>query len=208
MRTPLIALAIVATLTTGVAIHAQSAPGLPGQHDPKLVTAGTYAVDPGHTQVLFAYNHLGFTQNMGIIAQPASGTLTLDPKALAQAKVSISFPVANIRTGVPALDEHLMKPEMFDAAQFPTATFTSTSIKLDDDDPEAEITGNLTIKGVTKQVTLDADFIGAGTNPMTKKQTVGFKADAVIKRSDFGLNAYIPAVGDTIELKITAAFEK
>ncbi len=208
MRTPLIALAIAASLTTGVAIHAQNAPGLPGQHDAKLVTAGTYTVDPGHTQVLFAYNHLGFTENMGIVAQPASGTLTLDPKALSQAKVSITFPIANIRTGIPALDEHLMKPDMFNAAQFPTATFTSTSIKLDDDSSSAEITGDLTIKGVTKQVTLDADFIGAGTNPMNKKQTVGFKADAVIKRSDFGINAYVPAVGDTVELKITAAFEK
>lgn len=208
MRTPLIALAAFAALTAGAAIHAQNgATGLPGQHDPKRVTAGTYQVDPGHTQVLFAYNHLGFTQNMGILTQP-SGSLTLDPKALSQAKVSISFPIANIRTGVAALDEHMMKPDLFDAAKFPTATFTSTSIKVDENDHEAEITGNLTIKGVTREVTLDADFVGAGVNPMTKKETVGFNAEAVIKRSDFGLNAFVPAVGDSIELKITAAFEK
>ncbi|MGE4429783.1 MAG: YceI family protein [Sphingobium sp.] len=208
MRASLIALAVAAALTTGAAIHAQNTPGMPGQHDAKLVTGGSYAVDPNHTQVLFAFNHMGFTQNIGIIASPASGTLTLDPKALDKAKVEITFPVTNIRSGVSAFDEHLMKDEFFDAAKFPTASFTSTSVKVDAEDREAEITGNLTIKGITKQVTLDADFVGAGTNPMSKKETVGFSAEAVIKRSDFGLGAYAPAIGDAIELKIAAAFEK
>lgn len=208
MRASLLALAVAATLTTGAAIHAQNAPGLPGRQDTKLVTGGSYAVDPNHTQVLFAFNHMGFTQNIGILAAPSSGTLMLDPKAPEKAKVNITFPVANIRSGVSAFDQHMMTPEFFDAAKFPTATFTSTSVKVDADDPEAEITGNLTIRGITKEVTLDADFTGAGINPMSKKETVGFSAEAVIKRSDFGLGAYAPTIGDTIELKIVAAFEK
>ena len=194
----------------GAALIAQpsGAPALPGQHDAARISGGTYAVEPGHTQVLFAYDHMGFTRNMGLIAGPGSGTLILDPKAPGKAKVTVSFPVANLRTGIPALDEHLMKPEMFDAAKFPTATVTSTSVRVDPDDMEAEITGNLTIKGVTKEVTLDADFTGAGANPMSKKETVGFSAQAIIKRSDFGLGYAVPVVGDTVELKITAAFEK
>lgn len=208
MRTPLIALALALGLSTGVAIHAQNAPGVPGRQDTTLVTGGSYAVDPNHTQVLFAFNHMGFTQNVGIIASPSSGTLTIDPKAPEQAKVNVTFPVANIRSGVAAFDRHLMTPEFFDSEQFPTATFTSTSIKIDADDAEAEITGDLTIRGVTKQVTLDADFVGAGTDPMTKKETVGFSAEAVIKRSDFNLGAFAPTIGDTIELKISAAFQK
>ncbi|TNE42169.1 MAG: polyisoprenoid-binding protein [Sphingomonadales bacterium] len=195
----------------GAALIAQSSPApmaQPGQHDATRITGGSYTVDPGHTQILFAYDHMGFTRNMGVIAAPESGALTIDPKTPGKAQVTVSFPVANIRTGIAALDEHLMKAEMFDAAQFPTATFTSTSVKVDPDDMEAEITGNLTIKGVTKEVTLDAEFIGAGTNPMSKKETVGFSADGIIRRSDFGLGYAVPVVGDTVELKIVAAFEK
>lgn len=208
MRKPLFLLATVAALSTGaVAVIAQPAPQLPGQPDPARITAGTYAVEPTHTQVLFAYNHMGFTDNMGLIAMPA-GSLTLDPRAPEKAKLSVSFPVANIRTGIAALDEHLMKPDMFDAAKFPTATFTSTAVKVDADGQEAEISGVLTIKGISKPVTLEADLIGAGVNPMSKKETVGFSAETTIKRSDFGLGAYVPVVGDTVELKITAAFEK
>lgn len=210
MRRPLIALALAAVgLTAGAAINAQNsaAPAYAGQKDASRITGGTYAVDPGHTQALFAYNHMGFTENIGIIAEP-TGALTLDPKAPEKARLSITFPVTNIRTAVPGLDAHLMKADMFDAEKFPTATFTSTSIRVDREDQEAEITGNLTIKGITKQITLDADFVGAGANPMNKKETVGFSAETVIRRSDFGLGYAVPAVGDAVEIKIVAAFEK
>ncbi|MEZ5655434.1 MAG: YceI family protein [Sphingobium sp.] len=199
----------LAAASAGVAIHAQQMPTeAPGKHDTKLISGGTYEVDPGHTQVLFAFDHMGFTKNMGIIAEPASGCLTLDPEAPEKAKVAVTFPVKNIRTGVPGLDEHLMNGDFFDAENFPTATFTSTSVKVDG--TEAEITGNLTIKGKTKEVTLDADFVGAGTFAMGGKasETVGFNAQAIIKRSDFDLGYGIPLVADTIELKITAGFEK
>jgi polyisoprenoid-binding protein YceI len=160
-RTPLLALATAAALSTAVALDAQQMPTeQPGKPDTGLVTGGTYTVDPGHTQVLFTFNHLGFTNNMGIIAEPALGSLTIDPKAPAKASVSVTFPVANIRTGVPGLDEHLMKPDFFDAEKFPTATFNSTSVKADGS--KAVIKGNLTLHGVTKEITLDAEFIGAG----------------------------------------------
>jgi len=206
MRHFAIASVLVIAATAGAALHhAQISAQTPGKLDSSLISGGTYAVDPGHTQVLFAYDHMGFSKNMGIIAQP-SGNLTLDPKAPENASVSISFPVTNIRTAVPAMDEQLMNAGFFDAAKFPMATFQSTAVKVDD--MEAEITGNLTIKGITREVTLDATFAGAGANPINKKETVGFSAQAIIKRSDFGLGYAVPVVGDTVELKIAAAFEK
>ncbi len=199
----MISFAVMASL--GAAVMAQMPATPPGKPNTSLITGGTYAVDPGHTQVVFRYNHMGFSNNMGLIAEP-SGTLVLDPKAPEKASVSISFPVVNLRTGVPKLDEHLMKPDFFDAAQFPTATFQSTSVKVDGE--TADITGKLTIKGVTKDITLHAKFVGAGMNSFMKKDTVGFDAETTIKRSDFNMGYGVPMVGDDISLKIAAAFEK
>ena len=134
-------------------------------------------------------------------------TLTLDKANLSASKVSITLPIANLTTGIPALNEHLAKPEFFDAAKFPTATFVSTGVKPDGA-TGADITGNLTIKGITKPVTLDAEFYGAGANPMNKKENVGFVATGTIKRSDFGMGGFVPVVGDNVELKIIVAFQK
>jgi polyisoprenoid-binding protein YceI len=203
MRKLLIPAAVAIVMAGSATLYAQG--GKPGSADPSKVTGGTYAVDGGHTQVVFAYDHMGLSNNVGVIAQP-TGALTLDPKNPSAAKVSVEFQVANVRTGIPALDEHLQKPEFFDGAQFPTARFESTGVKVEG--TSAEITGNLTIKGITKPVTLEAQFYGAGANPMNKKENVGFSATGAIKRSDFGMGAYVPVVGDEIELKITAAFQK
>lgn len=205
MRKILTSSVIAVALLSSAAVIAQGM-AKPGSADPAKVTGGTYAVDGGHTQILFAYDHMGFTNNMGVFAMP-TGSLTLDPKNPAAAKVSIEIPVANLRTAVPKLDEHLMSPDFFDAAKFPTATFTSTGVKVDG--TTAEITGNLTIKGITKPVTLDAAFYGAGMAGMgTKKENVGFSATTAVKRSDFGMGMAVPMVGDEIELKIVAAFQK
>ena len=205
MRAPILAVALAACVAAGVAVEAQNAPPALGTPDPAKVTGGTYAVDPNHTQVLFGFNHMGFTHNMGIFARP-TGSLVLDPKNPAQAKVEVTFPVDSIATGVPKFNEHLMSPEFFDAAKFPTATFKSKSVAVDG--TSADIVGDLTIKGVTKEVTLDASLVGVGANPMSKKETVGFTATTTIKRSDFGLGYAVPVVGDVLELKIAAGFEK
>lgn len=205
MRAPILAIALSACVAAGVAVEAQNAPAASSTPDPAKVTGGTYTVDPNHTQVLFGFNHMGFTHNMGIFARP-TGSLVLDPKSPAQAKVEVTFPVDSIATGVPKFNNHLMSPDFFDAAKFPTATFKSKSIAVDG--TSADIVGDLTIKGVTKEVTLDASLVGVGPNPVSKKETVGFSATTAIRRSDFGLGAYVPVVGDVVELKIAAAFEK
>ncbi|WP_150292278.1 YceI family protein [Sphingobium estronivorans] len=207
MRKFLIPAAALIAIAGGSVVVAQQMPPAPGAKDPARVTAGTYTIDPGHTQILFAYDHMGFSNNMGVIAE-SSGTLTLDPKNPSAAKVSVDVPVANLRTGVAKLDEHLMKPDFFDSAKFPKATFVSTGVKVQGS--EAEITGNLTIKGVTKPVTLDAEFYGAGKAPamMGGKENIGFVATTAVKRSDFNMGYGVPMIGDNVELKIVAAFQK
>lgn len=190
----------------GAALVAQTTPPeMAGKADPKLVTAGTYTIDGNHTQVLFAFNHMGFSRNMGLFAE-AKGTLTLDPAAPQDAKLSVEIPINSLGTGVPKFNEHLLSADFFEATKFPTATFTSTEIKVEG--TEAEITGDLTIKGITKPVTLDAEFVAAGAHPMNKKLNVGFTASTTIKRSEFGLGKYVPVVADEVELRIVAAFEK
>ena len=205
MRHYLIPAAALIAIAGGTVVIAQGA-ATPGTKDVAKVTGGTYAVEPTHTQIVFAYDHMGFTNNMGVIAQP-TGTLTLDKANPAASKVSIEVPIANLTTGIPALNEHLAKPEFFDAAKVPTATFVSTGVKTDGP-TGATITGNLIIKGITKPVTLDAEFYGAGANPMNKKENIGFVATGTIKRSDFGMGMAVPVVGDAVELKIIAAFQK
>ncbi len=178
---------------------------VPGAADLARVAAGTYAADPGHTQVEWRINHLGFSEYDGIFGG-ATGTLTLDPARPAAAAVAIEVPVAGLVTTVPALDTHLKSPDFFDAAKFPTVTFRSTRITVHGS--TATITGDLTLHGVTRPVTLAAHFIGAGDNPRSKKATIGFTATATIKRSDFGMTFFLPALGDTVDLHINAAFEK
>jgi polyisoprenoid-binding protein YceI len=205
MRKFLIPAAALIAIAGGTVVIAQGA-ATPGTKDVAKVTGGVYAVEPTHTQIVFAYDHMGFTNNLGVITQP-TGTLSLDKANLSASKVSVELPIANLTTGIPALNEHLAKPEFFDAAKFPTATFVSTGVKPDGA-TGATITGNLTIKGITKPVTLDAEFYGAGANPMNKKENIGFIATGTVKRSDYGMSMAVPMVADTVELKIIAAFQK
>ena len=176
----------------------------PGAPDPSRVVAGSYQIDTAHSQVLFTVNHLGFTEYTGQFVTP-SGTLTLDPANAANDKVDVSFPIASVSTTVPALNAHLQTPDFFDAAKFPTGSFTSTSVTVTG--TTATIDGNLTLKGVTKPVKLHARFVGAGAAPMgPPKVNVGFSATTTIKRSDFGISYGIPLVSDKVDLVINAAF--
>ncbi len=198
------ALIFLAALTVPAIAQMPKAP--PGAPDAKRVTAGTYKVDSGHTQVLFEINHLGFSEYSGMFVEP-TGTLLLDPANPSAAKVDITFPIAKVRTTVAALDEHLKKPDFFDAEKFPEGRFTSTKITVSGN--TAQITGDLTIHGVTKSVTLATRFVGAGNMVMgPPKLNIGFQATTTIKRSDFGMSYGIPMVGDQVKLTINAAFAK
>lgn len=186
------------------AIAQVAAPNSPGAPDASRVTAGTYKVDPNHTQVVWTLDHLGITPLSGDFAA-SGGSLEIDPANPSAAKVSVSFDIGAMTTLVPGFTKHLQSADLLDAAAHPTASFTSTSVAATG--TTAKITGNLTLKGVTRPVVLDAKFYGAGANPMSKKLNVGFTATTTIKRSEFGIT-YAPIVGDEVELQINAAFEK
>ncbi|WP_447755726.1 YceI family protein [Sphingopyxis fribergensis] len=208
---PYAALALVAAVATPIVLaQGGSAPGAP---DKSRVTAGTYAADAGHTMVVWEVDHFGFSKYTGIFGD-VTGTLVIDPANPAASKVDVTIPVSKVTTANSGLTGHLLragkdggKPDFFGAAPA-DAKFVSTSVVVDSDGDEAKVTGNLTLNGVTKPVTLDVDFHGAGTNPYNKKATIGFQAETTIKRSDFGVAYGIPAVSDAVELEIHAAFEK
>lgn len=173
-------------------------------NDSGSVKAGTYTVEPLHTQISFSISHFGFSNFSGLLSG-ASGTLTLDPGRLTVSKVDVSVPVQSIQTTVTPLTEELKGDKWFDATHFPYATFVSTKITKTGPNT-ATIAGDLTMHGVTEPITLTAHLVGSGTNPLDKSFTVGFEATTVIKRSDFGIKAYLPLLGDDVTLRIDAAF--
>ena len=166
---------------------------------------GSYKVESYHTQVGFSISHFGFTNYSGLFSG-ATGTLQLDPAKLGTSKLDISIPVESITTTVSKLTDELKGDKWFDTARFPKATFVSTQVVPATDG--ATVTGNLTLHGITKPVVLHVRFIGAGVNPLDKAYTVGFEATGTIKRSDFGVTTYLPAVGDEVQLNIAGAFEQ
>lgn len=176
-----------------------------GTPDTGKVAAGTYAVDTNHTQILWSANHLGFNDYFGIFGN-TKGSLTIDPANPAAASVSIDIPINAVVTNREGLTDHLQNADFFDAAAHPVATFRSTGVTVSGTD--AKIAGTLTLRGVSKPVVLDAKFTGAGINPMNKKATVGFHATTQLKRSDFGILYGLPGVSDTVDIKISVAFEK
>lgn len=172
----------------GAAVSAQAAPV-------------TYKLDPSHTMVLFSWNHFGYsnpTADFGL----GEGTLVFDEQHPAKSSVEVTLPLARLDTHVPALDEHLKKPDFLNAEQYPVVTFKSTEVQPLGGN-KFKVTGNLTVHGVTKPVVLDATLNKVGPHPMTKAPSIGFDATASIKRSDFGVGAYVPNVSDELSIRIT-----
>ncbi|MGD0634518.1 MAG: YceI family protein [Beijerinckiaceae bacterium] len=194
------------TLIAGLATMAPAAAQSLASNDPASVHPGTYSVDPGHTQVIFSVSHMGFSTYSGVFSG-ASGSLALDPANPAAATFRITIPIKSVLTTSTKLDGELKSPQWLDAAKFPSATFVSSQIVLDGQG-KASVTGALTLHGVTKPVTLDVTFVGAGVNPLNKKYTVGFEASGDILRSDFGVKTYLPLIGDKLHLTIAGAFDK
>lgn len=173
---------------------------------PASVRAGTYSIEPSHTQVTFSVSHFGFTEYSGLFSG-ASGSLQIDPAHPATAKLNVSMPVASVQTTSAKLDDELKGDQWFDAARFPTATFASTKV-TPAGSGRATIAGNLTLHGVTRPVILQARFVGAGVNPLDKSETIGFSATGTIKRSAFGVKQYVPLIGDDVTLSIAGAFTR
>jgi polyisoprenoid-binding protein YceI len=161
----------------------------------------TYSMDPSHTQVRLTWSHFGFSHPSAVVGI-ASGTVTYDPAHPAQASVTVRMPLSTLDTHVPALDEHLKGDDFFAAAKYPVATFTSTGVKVVDK-KHLEVSGKLSVHGVTHPVTLYVTINKIGTHPAWSAPAIGFDATATLKRSAFDVARYVPVVSDAIQVHIT-----
>lgn len=159
----------------------------------------TFVLDGTHSFPRFSYSHFGLSKQLSRFDK-TTGTVTWD-KAAKTAAVDITIDTKSVDTGYPVFNEHIQGPDFLDTAKFPTATFKSTKVVFDGDKPK-EIQGNLTIKGVTKPVTLKVTSFLAMPHPMLKKDAIGANAEVVVKRSDFKMDKYVPYVGDDVAIDI------
>ena len=206
MRRYLLALPLIAAVPIIAYAASHSEPVTAPAIDLTKISGGNYVVENHHTQILWNVSHFGFNDYFGLFGQ-MTGTLTLDKAKPANSKVTINIPINDVVTSRADLTKHLMSPDFFDVAKYPTATFVSTSV-VPMPGNKAKIMGNLTLLGVTKPVVLNAQLSGAGANVMSKKETIGFHATTLIDRTQWGLSKFAPAIGSKVELKISAAFEK
>ena len=177
---------------------------VPPSRSPSAVPSGNYMIEPGHTQIMFSVLHFGVNPYMGTFSG-ASGTLMVDAGHPANDQLDVSVPIASVMTTSTRLNGELVSKMFFDGPDFPTMTFKSTRI-TPTGKTTARVTGDLTMHGVTRPITLSATFIAAGVNPMMHKLTVGFTGMGSIKRSEFGMGIMVPAISDETKITITAAF--
>jgi polyisoprenoid-binding protein YceI len=164
--------------------------------------ADTYEIDTAHTHVGFQTSHFGYSETYGVFKNVA-GTLTLDEAKPEASKVDVTIDVASIDTANEKRDEHLKGKDFFDVAQYPTMSFKSTKVEVTGKDT-ANVTGDLTLHGVTKPVGLVVKLNKAAESPMRKGTFVaGFSALGKLKRSDFGIKTYVPMIGDEVTIAIS-----
>ncbi|VDC31800.1 YceI family protein [Pseudogemmobacter humi] len=167
---------------------------------PAMAEAEKYALDASHSQILFSYNHLGYSTNWGLFSG-FNGEIQFDAENPAESSVTVSFPADTMLTGWEARLQHFMSPDFFDPAKDQTVSFTSTAIEVTGENT-AKITGDLTLNGVTKPVVLDTTLNQAGEHPMEKKPWLGFTATTTLVRSEFGLGNFAPFISDEVPVTI------
>ena len=169
---------------------------------PAMAAPETFVVEGTHTFPRFSYSHFGYSTQLSRFNK-TSGKVIYD-KAAKTGSVDIVIDTKSVDTGYATFDEHIQGEDFLDTAKYPTATFKSTKVNFDGDKP-ASIEGQLTLKGVTKPVTLTVSSFHAMPHPMLKKDAIGANASTVIKRSEFNAGKYAPNVGD--EVTITVSLE-
>ena len=160
----------------------------------------TYTLDPAHTDVIAQWNHFGFSNPTAHFGQ-ADGTLVYDADNVAASSVEVTVPLSGLNSYTAKFDEHLRSADFFDVAAFPVATFKSTRVEAAGEG-KLKVTGDLTIKDVTKPVVLDVTLNKVGEN-MAGQPAIGFDATTTLKRTDFGVGLYAPAVSDEVAIRIT-----
>lgn len=169
---------------------------------PALAAPETFVLDGSHTFPRFSYSHFGYSTQLSSFSK-TTGKVVFD-KAAKTGAVDIVIDTKSVNTGFDTFNEHIQGEDFLDTAKFPTATFKSTKVVFEGDKP-AKVEGQLTIKGVTKPVTLTVTSFQAMPHPMMKKDAIGANAYTVIKRSEFNAGKYAPYVGD--EVRIDVALE-
>ncbi|PIT83447.1 YceI family protein [Limnohabitans sp. 15K] len=164
-----------------------------------LAAPVTYNVDSSHTFPRFSYSHFGYSTQLSSFSN-TTGKVVLDAEAKT-GSVDISIDMKSVNTGSVDFNGHIQGEDFLDTAKFPTATFKSTKVVFEGDKPKA-IEGNLTIKGVTKAVTLTVTGFQATPHPMMKKPALGANAFTTIKRTEFNAGKYAPYVGDEVRIDI------
>lgn len=161
----------------------------------------TYKIDANHTDVVASWSHFGFSNPIAHFGK-VDGNITYDPANVGASKVEVTIPLSGLNSHVGDFDDHLRSADFFDAGKFPNITFKSTSVKAAGKG-KLKVTGDLTIKGVTKPVVLDVTINKTGVQPLAKREAAGFSATTTVKRTDFGLGLYAPNVSDQVKLSIT-----
>lgn len=170
--------------------------------------AQTWNVDKAHSRLSYSVTHMGISESEGAF-RTFDAKITSSKEDLSDATIEVSADVNSLSTDNEMRDKHLKSADFFDAEKFGTLSFKSTSFKKVSG-KNYKLTGDLTLHGVTKSVTLDAVFNGTVTNPMNKKISAGFKFTGTIKRTDFGIGASMPAamLGDDVKILGNAEFVK
>jgi polyisoprenoid-binding protein YceI len=173
---------------------------------PALAAPETFVVEPTHTFPRFSYNHLGYSVQLSRFDK-TSGKVVFD-KAAKTGSVDIVIDAKSVSTGSDLFNEHIQGEDFLDTARYPTATFKSTKVVFEGDKP-AKVEGNLTLKGVTRPVTLTVTSFHTMPHPMVKKDAIGANATTTVKRTDFNMGKNVPYVGDevTIDIEIEAIKE-
>lgn len=197
------ALALALAASAGSAVQAQGPQDLTS--NPAAAQAGTYKLDPSHAKITWSVTHFGFSTYVGQFSH-VDATLKVDPKAVGASALDVTVDATSLGTLNAALDNHLKSKDFLDVADFPTAAFKATKV-VQTGEKTADITGDLTLHGVTRPVVVHAAFNQAGVNPLDKKYSLGFAGSAEINRSDFGIKAYVPAISDKVTLTIEAEFK-
>ncbi|MBO0346074.1 YceI family protein [Roseibium limicola] len=161
-----------------------------------------YDFDASHSNLAFSYNHLGYSTTEGRFGA-WDGTLMIDEADPAASSIEFTIDISSLDTFWEERNTHFLSPDFFDVANFPEATFKSTSVEKTGDST-LKVTGDLTIKGITKPAVLDVTVTTIGDHPMAKVPAAGFAVSSVIKRSDYGMDMFVPYVSDEITVTFNA----
>lgn len=165
------------------------------------LAAEKYTLDPSHSQVVFSYDHLGYSTTYGMFSG-FEGEIMFDQDNPASSSVSVTFPVKSMFTGWEGRKNHFMSADFFNASDDDLVEFVSTSIEVTGEDT-ALITGNLTMNGQTKPVVLDTKLNKAAPHPRGGQPWLGFDATTQILRSDFGVGNFAPVISDEVDIMIS-----